>query len=581
MPVPEVPAAEVQTTDSASSKRISVKSPAMWGRFKVWYIGNKKFSIPLSVAVLVLVLFAIPFTRYAIAGTFIKKDISVAVTDSKTGGVVSSARVEVGENSAETNGQGIAVVKNVPLGKQHIRVYKQYYKDADSKSIVGLSSDQLFNIKTEATGRPSKVHIVSSITGKALAEVALSDGQNNLAKTDKNGDATVVLAVGTQEKKLSLLLNGFNSAEVDVKASDNKILKNDFSLTPQGKIYFLSKLSGKIDLVKTNLDGTARETVLAGTGKEDDVGTVLLVSRDWKYLALLSRRDSGLPRLYLVETENDKLTTMDEGNASFSLVGWEGSTFVYQATRNTYSDWQPKKNIIKSFNADSKQITVLSQTDAIGDSNTYAQEQFGNAIGLTDGTIVYTKIWYSYPYDSEAQLVGKQNGIYSIRADGSGKKTLKTISAQENGYINTTPGKPNQLYFYYYNNASNEPTYLEYVDGAISEIQESEFPTDGIYNTYLLSPSGKQNFWSEQRDGKNNLLVGDSEGNDGKTVARSENFQTYGWFTEKYLLVSKNSSELYIMSADGLSDGQLPLKISDYHKPAQSYFGYGGGYGGI
>jgi hypothetical protein len=32
------------------------------------------------------------------------------------------------------------------------------------------------------------------------------------------------------------------------------------------------------------------------------------------------------------------------------------------------------------------------------------------------------------------------------------------------------------------------------------------------------------------------------------------------------------------MSKDGK---QTPVKISDYHKPAQTFNGYGGGYGGI
>lgn len=580
-PTQEESAAENQTAESASSKKISVKSPAAWSRFKVWYLGNKKLSIPLSVAVLLLVLFAVPFTRYAIAGTFVKKDISVAVTDSKTGGVVSSAQVVVAGKSAETNGQGVAVVKSVPLGKQTVKVTKQYYEDTSTSVTIGFSSSQKFNVKTKATGRLTKVHVGNSVSGKPLAEVEISDGQHVLARTDEAGNATLVLAVGTTSKNMTLSRSGYNDTKVTVKASDDKILENSFGITPVGKLYFLSKLSGKIDLVKTNLDGTQRETVFSGTGKEDDIGTVLLASRNWKYLALLSRHDSTLPKLYLIETENDKVTTMDEGNASFSLVGWQDNTFIYQVTRNTYTDWQAKKNVIKSFNAETKQITALDQTDASGNSYAYIEEQFGNVYGLQDGSVVYSKIWYNYPYGTASQLEGKQNGIYSIRPDGSGKKTLKTMSAKENGYITTTPGKPNELYFYYYNNVTGESTYLEYDDGAISSIKESEYPSEGVYNTYLLSPGGKQNFWSEQRDGKNTLFVGDASGNGGKTVARLSDYQTYGWYTDDYLLVSKNSSELYIMPVEGLEGSQTPLKVSDYHKPAQSYFGYGGGYGGI
>jgi hypothetical protein len=46
-------------------------------------------------------------------------------------------------------------------------------------------------------------------------------------------------------------------------------------------------------------------------------------------------------------------------------------------------------------------------------------------------------------------------------------------------------------------------------------------------------------------------------------------------------LVSKNSSELYIMPKSGINEKLQPLKVTDYHKPVQNFYGYGGGYGGI
>src|SRR6202008_1449233 len=112
------------------------------------------------------------------------------------------------------------------------------------------------------------------------------------AETDKDGKATVVLPVGTTTKKATLSLKGYNNKEGELQVSDKEIKKNGLTITPSGRVYLLSKKSGKIDVVKTNLDGSDRKPVLAGTGKEEDRGTVLLASRDWKYLALLSRRDS-------------------------------------------------------------------------------------------------------------------------------------------------------------------------------------------------------------------------------------------------------------------------------------------------
>jgi hypothetical protein len=93
----------------------------------------------------------------------------------------------------------------------------------------------------------------------------------------------------------------------------------------------------------------------------------------------------------------------------------------------------------------------------------------------------------------------------------------------------------------------------------------------------LLSPSSNQTFWTDQRDGKNTLFVGDNDAKNQKTIASLSGYNIYGWFTDNYLLVSKNSSELYVMPVAG----GTPLKITDYYKPAINYQGYGGGYGGL
>jgi hypothetical protein len=58
-------------------------------------------------------------------------------------------------------------------------------------------------------------------------------------------------------------------------------------------------------------------------------------------------------------------------------------------------------------------------------------------------------------------------------------------------------------------------------------------------------------------------------------------YSPYGWFSDSYTLVSKNASELYIMPTSGPAKSRQPLKITDYYKPAQTYVGYGYGYGGL
>lgn len=570
---------------SKTSKKIKI-GQSHWNRFRAWYASDKKKSISLTFLLVVLLLAVIPWTRYASAGLVLKKDFSVQVTDSKTSSPVSGATVSIGSVSVETDGTGKARLHAAKVGQHTISITKKYYQDSRISTVVPiLSQKNTPDIQLVATGRQVKIHIVNLINQKALPGASIKVADIS-AKTDVNGTAIVVLPAGTSSKPATLSLDGYNDAAVTVAVSDKEIKENNYTLTPSGKLYFLSKLSGTIDVIKTNLDGSNRQTVYAGTGKEEDNSTVLLASRDWKYLALLARHDSDQPQLYLIETATDKISTIDQGNATFSLVGWSNDSFVYQVTRNSYSDWQPKKYALKSFDAASKQLNILDQTDAVGDASLYAQEQLGNVYATPDGTIVYYKTWYrSYSYAVNTLTSGKQNGIYSIRADGSGKKTLKSFDATNNSnnnssYIVTQTGKPDEIYFSYYD-GTGSASYLEYKTGSLASITADQYPTSGIYNTYLLSPSGNKTFWSEERDGKNTMFIGTADGTGGKTIAALSDYQTYGWYSENYLLVSKNSSELYILPVGGLASGQQPIKITDYHKPAQNYYGYGGGYGGI
>lgn len=559
------------------------------GRFKAWYLERKKWTIPVSVLAFLLILGGTPFTRYQLAGLALKRDFSIRLLDSTSHTPVSGATVTIGGKSAESDGSG-KVTLHVKVGDQKFSISKKYYAPGDANLLVPiLKQKQVPDIEMSATGRQVKVTVKNLISRSVLAGVKI-DVAGTSAKTDNNGAATLVLPAGISEQKATLSLDGFNDSNVNVKVSSDKVQENDFSLTPAGKVYFLSKLSGKIDVVKTNLDGSDRQTVLAGTGKEDDSGTVLLASRDWKYLALLSRRAGTTnPSLYLIDTSNDNLSNIDTGNASFNLVGWSDDNFVYYVTRANVQAWQPHGQALKSFNANTKQLLTLDQTEGQGtDQYNYAQERYGS-IYEVGSTVVYEKTWSNYyaVLLNGDPVTGKlKSGIYTININGSNHQTLKTFDNTLGWYlsINSLPDTPTQIYYqvtdpYQASLHGDGSSYYVYANGKLSSKPSvaNEFAEYQSPKTYLLAPSGNNSFWSESRDGKNTLLLGDESGQNGKQIATLSDYNTYGWFTDNYLLVSKNSSELYVMS----KDGKNVIKITDYHKPALTYPGYGGGYGGL
>jgi len=551
-------------------------------RFKVWYTERKKWTIPASVFLFILLLAAIPPTRYALAGTVIKHDLTLKVIDATAGTPVSGATVSTDSASAETDGTGKAVLRAVKAGHHKISFTKKYYQDRSANILVSvLSQKNAPQVQMTATGRQVKVTALNAINKAVLSNVDIKVADIS-AKTDKNGTALIVLPAGTTEKEATLSLNGYNDAKVTLKVSNDKIQDNSFNLTPAGKVYFLSKLSGKIDVVKTNLDGSDRHTVLAGTGKEDDLGTVLLASRDWKYLALLSKRAGGSPSLYLIDTSNDSLSTIDEGNADFSLNGWVSGNFVYTVTRPNVQLWQANRQAIKSFNALTKKTTTLDQTTASGSGQSdYLTELIGSVYAYND-QVFYIKNWTT-AYGSAASIAGKQATFNSIKPDGSAKKAIKSFGlADGTTAIDVTLEErvesPSAIDLKF--SDGTKDNFYTYANGQVKD--DSNGTSDSFYTadypTYLQSPSGDNTFWGDLRDGKNTLFVGDASGQNGKQIATLSDYKTYGWFSDDYLLVSKNASELYIMSKSGAKE---PIKISDYHKPALTYNGYGGGYGGL
>lgn len=573
---PQEPKAAEPEPAAVPAPKTATPASSRFSRFKHWYVVHKKLSIPLTVLTVVLVLMAIPLTRYKTLGLVIKKDVTINVIDSETDSGVSSAEVLLAGRKSETDGQGTARFNRVPVGQYVVQITKKYYKSGSAKVTVGLTGGaKSARIKVDATGRPVEVKVTNKISGQTLANVQLVAGDIK-AKSDKDGVATLIVPAGTAKIETELILQGFNTAKITFTITkDNK--QNQAAITPAGKIYFLSKLSGRIDVVKSNLDGTDRKTILAGTGKEESRGTVLLASRDWKYLALLARRESSQSNLYLIETSTDKLITLDEGNAGFDLAGWSDNYFIYKVTRLGYSDWQPKKYVIKNYNAQTKQLAILDQSQAVGNnSGSYARESLDDIYALGD-TIVYTKVWFGYGYEGGDFPAGKVSGLYSIRNDGTNKKSLKTFAADKLYYTYVTPSKANELYVEF--DQPDSTTYIRYSSGNIQDVSADAVPEE--YSTYLLSPSGNENFWTETRDGKQRLFIGDKNGAGGKEIGALSDHAAYGWFSDDYLLVSKNESELYILPKSGITDTVKPLKITDYHKPAQDFRGYGGGYGGL
>jgi hypothetical protein len=551
------------------------KKESWFKRF--WHTKKGKVIVVILVLLAILgVLYAVPATRYGILGTFIKKEAKLAVVDSKTNKPVTQADVKLGTLTAKTDSKGLVDLRDVPVGEYPVTITKKNYKDTIAQYTVPVfTSAEATTVHMEATGRQVTVTVVNVVTKKPLKDATVTVDEAS-STTDEKGEATMVLPADKQSIPATIKGQGYNDATAEVKVTDQADA-NKISLTPSGSLFFLSKATGKINVMKANLDGTSPTVVVQGTGNEQDSSTALLAARDWRYMALFAKRKSNVEgQLYLVDAKSTELKTIDEGNVEITLVGWSGHNFIYVIQRNDVQTWQSKRQALKSYNAETGKITILDETTATGNNTNDQETEYISDTYILENKLVYVKGITRGAVGAKA----KKPAIMTVSPEGGQSVRAKEFDFTSTAYIDARLYEPQEVYFRVQVDASKTPEFYEYEGGSIKSITSDDGKFyNSLYPTYLVSPNGQKTLWHESRNGKNALFVGDKNGANAKELASASDFTTYGWFGDGYILLAKNKSELYIASVDGPVENAL--KITNYHKPSFTFDGYGYGYGGL
>ena len=524
-----------------------------------------------AVVVLVFLLLLIPVVRYVVLGNIWQRTVTIAVYDTTGHAPLRDASVTIDATKKTTDASG-KVSFTLPLGMYHAIVKKANYSDSNIDMTVDVLSATSYTSDLVATGKQIDVTLTDRVTGQAVANAMLMSGDKTLAKGDAKGLLHAIIPLDKKELKVSITADHYNKTDTTL-TTDTKTIP----LVPTGSVYFLSKASGKIDVVKANFDGSARATVLAGTGSEDDHTTVLLAARDWSKLMLIARRDGAKTEgAYVIDTASGKMTAADRSGTSMTPIGWSGHWFVYEVF--TSSDTAGSQ-ILKAYNADSGKTVTLDQNQADAPNKTWEDIQ---NIYITDKGIVYTKSWTGQ-YTGMTRT-GKQAAVMIIQADGTGKKSLATYDANTVDSFTAKLYEPQGIYIarQQYSNGTNKTSFGEVENGAYQEVKTAPANFDSSqYPTFLVSPNGKATLWSESRDGKNVIFTGDQAGANKQEWAAGSDFKPYGWLGDDKILLQKSDSELYITTPAQLKAGIAPLKVSDYHKAQTPLYGYGYGYGGL
>lgn len=536
---------------------------------------RKIIAIIITAILILVVVFGVPFTRYGLLHFVIKKDVTVIIIDSKSKQPVSNALVNIGNILSQTDKNGVAKLRSVPVGQVGIAVHKKYYQAFDRPYTVPV----LFNPESPkyeifATGRQVTFNVVNKITGQPIEDAVIVSSQTK-ATTNAQGRTDLILAPIPDIQQAMLTRSGYNSSDVQVKVSEGVV--NEYTLTPSGSVYFLSNATGKINVMKSNLDGTNPTVAVQGTGEEVDHDTSLLSARDWQYSALLATRTDNKQAVYLFDSTKKDLSLMDSDNALFNAVGWSGHNFIYTAYRKGLNLWDNNVQALKSFNADTRTITVLDQSLAHGNNIYDAYYQSLGNIYIFKNNIVYLKSWSGSKYNN--LIFNNDTLLVSADIKTGDKSTIKSFPVNAN--VSDQLYRPQSLYISVFSTKGTDPsTFYEYKNSVIHTVTDtSDSKFNAAYRTFLVSPSGNRTLWYEPRDGKNTIFIGDDNGSSPLQIINSSDYTPYGWYgaNDEYILLTKNGSELYIAPATVVI--RDPLKVTDYHK-GLIYPNYGYGYGG-
>ena len=534
---------------------------------------HKKKLIIISAAVLafVTVVLLVPFLRYGLAGMVVSKKVTLTVIDSVNSKPISDAKVSLGRYDATSDAKGIATIDNVPVGEYTLTIEKKNYASYASSHVVTIVMPAKNTTRAlKATGRTVMVTVTNLLSEKSVANAKV-DIEGATAVSDDKGIANIVLPIRGDDQQGTVAADGYNVATITASTNAKNDQPVSVKLTPAGKVYFLSKRTGTINVMAANFDGSEQAVVLQGTGKELDNETSLLPSPDWKTLALIARRDADRAKLYVLSADNPQPKLIDSADASYEPVGWTSGKFYYKV-RNTGNLFDVNNQQLVSYDVASGTRQVIDGTMGTGDSwYNYSAQQMSGAY-IVGGRVVYMKYWQ---YGTAAASKNRPFEIMAINPVGNIRSVVKTIAADGDNYGDAKMRRPNSVVFRR-GTDTNQVTYYEYLNGnvAIISMETADFYAD--HPTYQMSPSGERVLWQESRDGKNVLFVADKNLAGGRQISVGD-YATYGWAGEDYVLYSKNRSELYIAPAGSELNGAH--KISDYHK-ATVYPSYGWGSGG-
>lgn len=349
----------------------------------------------------------VPKTRYWILNTAgVRSTSSIVVVDSTTQLPLKGVSVSLAGQERDTDSDGMVKFANLKLGPSKLIVHQVGFEEIKRNLVIGWGSNPLGSFALKASGVQYVIEVHDYLSDQPLEGVEASDGVTT-ALSDKKGKITLTVESAlTAKDGVTLSKAGYRSDKITLNEDPDKPTKAPLVLAR--KAVFITKQSGKYDVFKSDIDGTAREVLLPGTGHENS-NISLVVSPDGKRAALVSTRDnkrdsSGflLSSIVLINVEDGRTLTIAEGS-QIQLIDWIGSRLIFQ--------------LVSSAAAAGSRYTVVAY-----DYSDNTRLQLAAASALTAVSSAQGLIYYAVEADSANP--SSQPGFFRIKPDGSGKQRM-------------------------------------------------------------------------------------------------------------------------------------------------------------
>jgi hypothetical protein len=527
-----------------------------WFRF----LQEKGIALPVLLIIIVPILFAMIVYRYDIYGLLKQQNYTAEIVDSHTGQPLIGAEVTLKGHTVKTNDFGEATFGHVKVGKTPIAISQLNYSSYQVITLVTFTDHRAHVFGLKNIGTEVQLSVDNKIT-QAPIQGAIVSADNVAVVTNAKGLATMNLPASQTTLNATISADNYNLDTVLMNAQT----KNPYSIIPTGKVYYISNSLpdslGTWSLIKSNIDGSSQQVILGGGKAAALTNSQILDSSDSKYVAVSIPDSQNVQTLYVYNTQNGNLVTIDQSSASDFINGWTpDDILIYTATAKVGSNGYSQASIM-GYKATSPKAPpyTLDQARSNGDDgNSASQETYSSVNVLGDDYIELSKYYLGSGNDTTA---GSIDTALATDNNYGGTNSLQPLNYSSN-YTQAPKvvyTSPTSLVLAFTNSTTKKVSYYTYAEGKASAVSGSSVADALNYppasSPYYLSPSGAAQMWSRVNGNSTTIYVGNKKGLDGVAVANLGNSYTpYGWWSDNYILLDKSGSGLYIMPASGSSN---------------------------